>query len=145
MKTTSCLWRKSRRLITSPGNNVTDQRRPVMHEWPVSLTDDRSKQWLHMLGSAAFPAPGLSSVPQAEYADRHLENCLEIGRSGRRNSDRFNSHCREQSGVGFSSMGPLSRRPWSAFQATKVLKEHSLTIPKDHQEGRHRRRILHHW
>jgi hypothetical protein len=35
---------------------------------------------------------------------------------------------REQSGVGFSSMGPLPRRPWSAFQARKGLKEHSLTI-----------------
>src|SRR5215831_18613323 len=25
-----------------------------MHEWPVSLTDDGSKEWRHMLGSAAF-------------------------------------------------------------------------------------------
>jgi hypothetical protein len=30
-------------------------------------------------------------------------------------------------------MGPLPRRPWSAFQARKVLKQHSLTIPRDHQ------------
>jgi hypothetical protein len=161
------------------------QRRPVMHEWPVSLTDDRFKEWRHIPGSAA----GLSSLPQAEYADRHLDeerhadaqhycrsnhpidnrddgrkccgsshipalnqarlalpqapqtrratlfsgvasnrNSLEIRGSGRRNKDRFNSHCREQSGVGFSSMGPLPRRPWSAFQARKVLKQHSLTI-----------------
>ena len=35
---------------------------------------------------------------------------------------------REQSGVGFSSMGPLPRRPWSAFQARKGLKEHSPAI-----------------
>ena len=55
-------------------------------------------------------------------------NCLAIPWSGRRNDDRFNSHCREQSGVAFSSMGPLPRRPWSAFQARKVLKQHSLTI-----------------
>ena len=55
-------------------------------------------------------------------------NCLEIRRRGRRYNDRVNSHCREQSGVGFSSMGPLPRRPWSAFQARKVLKEDSLTI-----------------
>jgi hypothetical protein len=26
-----------------------DQRRAVMHEWPVSLTDDRFKEWRHML------------------------------------------------------------------------------------------------
>jgi hypothetical protein len=43
-------------------NNVArqqcdDQRRAVMHEWPVSLTDDRFKEWRHMLGSAAFRSP----------------------------------------------------------------------------------------
>ena len=35
---------------------------------------------------------------------------------------------REQSGTGFSSMGPMPRRPWSAFQARKGLKEHSPAI-----------------
>jgi hypothetical protein len=40
-------------------NNVAwqqcdDQRRAVMHEWPVSLTDDRFKEWCHLLGFAAF-------------------------------------------------------------------------------------------
>jgi hypothetical protein len=34
-----------------------DQRRAVMHEWPVSLTDDRFKEWRHMLGSADFRSP----------------------------------------------------------------------------------------
>ena len=60
------------------------------------------------------------------YGVASNRNCLDIRRSGRRNNVRFNSHCREQSGVGFSSMGPLPRRPWSAFQTRKVLKE--LTI-----------------
>ena len=76
------------------------------------------------------------ALPQAPQTTRATlfsgvasnQNCLEIRGSGRRNKDRFNSHCREQSGVGFSSMGPLPRRPWSAFQARKVLKEDSLTI-----------------
>ena len=62
------------------------------------------------------------------YGVASNRNCLDIRRSGRRNNVRFNSHCREQSGVGFSSMGPLPRRPWSAFQARKALKQHSLTI-----------------
>src|SRR6516165_3632139 len=37
----------------SKANNVArqqrdDQRRAVMHEWPISLTDDRFKEWRHM-------------------------------------------------------------------------------------------------
>ena len=50
------------------------------------------------------------------------QNYLEIRRSGGRNNVRFNSHCREQSGVGFSSMGPLPRRPWSAFSNKESFK-----------------------
>ena len=34
-----------------------DQRRAVVHERPVSLTDDRFKEWRHMLGSADFRSP----------------------------------------------------------------------------------------
>src|SRR5262245_45275582 len=41
-----------------------------MHEWPVSLTDDRFKEWRHMLGSAVWP--DINTTPNRSWGARLL-------------------------------------------------------------------------